>query len=377
VNPRRTEAEPLFYHVLFPLAEYHTFFNVFRYITFRAAGAAATALFISFVLGPWIIGRLRILRVGQVIREEGPAAHLAKAGTPTMGGVLILVATTIATLLWADLTTGSVIIALVVLVWAGSLGFLDDYLKVVRKRTEGLVARYKLVGQGLIGLVVATALLVLPIMENPTWTMVPFLADWHISFYWWAFIPWVMVVLAGSSNAVNLADGLDGLAAGLAAIAAATLGVFAYVMGRVDTAGYLGVMYISGAGELSIFCVALAGAALGFMWFNAHPADVFMGDTGSLALGAAIGAVAILLKMEFLLIVVGGVFVMEAASVMLQVGYFKYTVRRHGTGRRLFLMAPLHHHFEKKGWAESKVIIRFWILGILCTLVAFSTLKIR
>lgn len=367
----------MLYHFLVPLAEHHIFFNLFRYITFRAAGAMATALVISFILGPWIIGRLRALRVGQVVREEGPSAHLAKAGTPTMGGVLILVATVVATLLWADLTAANVLISVAVLVWAGSLGFLDDYLKVVRKRTEGLVARYKLVGQGLMGLLVAIALLVLPIMANPTWTMVPFFADWHVDFHWWAFVPWVMLVLAGSSNAVNLSDGLDGLAAGLAAIAAATFAVFAYVIGRVDTAQYLGLMYIAGAGELAIFCVALAGASLGFMWFNAHPADVFMGDTGSLALGGAIGVVAILLKMEFLLIVVGGVFVMEAVSVMLQVGYFKYTTRRHGVGRRFFEMAPLHHHFEKKGWAESKVIIRFWILGILCSLMAFSTLKIR
>jgi phospho-N-acetylmuramoyl-pentapeptide-transferase len=365
------------YHFLVPLADYHIVFNLFRYITFRAAGAMATALIISFVLGPWIIERLRVLRVGQVVREEGPKAHLTKAGTPTMGGVLILVATVTATLLWADLTASNILIVLVVLVWTGALGFLDDYLKVVRKRTEGLVARYKLVGQGLIGLLVAVALLVLPTMANPTWTMVPFFADWHVVFYWWAFVPWVMLVLAGSSNAVNLSDGLDGLAAGLAAIAASTFGVFAYVIGRVDTAQYLGLMYIAGAGELTIFCVALAGAALGFMWFNAHPADIFMGDTGSLALGGAMGAVAILLKMEFLLIVVGGVFVMEAISVMVQVGYFKYTARRFGVGRRFFEMAPLHHHFEKKGWAESKVIIRFWILGILCSLMAFSTLKIR
>jgi phospho-N-acetylmuramoyl-pentapeptide-transferase len=365
------------YHFLVPLADYHIAFNLFRYITFRAAGAMATALIISFVLGPWIIERLRVLRVGQVVREEGPKAHLTKAGTPTMGGVLILVATVAATLLWADLTASNILIVLVVLVWTGALGFLDDYLKVVRKRTEGLVARYKLVGQGLIGLLVAVALLILPIMANPTWTMVPFFADWHVDFYWWAFVPWVMLVLAGSSNAVNLSDGLDGLAAGLAAIAASTFGVFAYVMGRVDTAHYLGLMYIAGAGELTIFCVALAGAALGFMWFNAHPADIFMGDTGSLALGGAMGAVAILLKMEFLLIVVGGVFVLEAVSVMLQVGYFKYTARRFGVGQRFFEMAPLHHHFEKKGWAESKVIIRFWILGILCSLMAFSTLKIR
>jgi phospho-N-acetylmuramoyl-pentapeptide-transferase len=365
------------YHFLVPLADYHIFFNLFRYITFRAAGAMATALIISFVLGPWIIGRLRTLRVGQVVREEGPAAHLSKAGTPTMGGVLIIVAATVSTLLWANPTAGNVILALAVLLWTGALGFLDDYLKVVRKRSEGLVARYKLIGQGMVGVIVAVALLVLPIMNNPTWTMVPFFADWHVSFVWWAFIPWVMLVLAGSSNAVNLSDGLDGLAAGLAAIATATFGVFAYVIGRVDTAQYLGLTYIPGAGELSIFCAALAGASLGFMWFNAHPADVFMGDTGSLALGGAIGAVAILLKMEFLLILVGGVFVMEAVSVMLQVGYFKYSARRYGAGRRLFEMAPLHHHFEKKGWAESKVIIRFWILGILCSLAAFSTLKIR
>jgi len=365
------------YHFLAPLHEYHIVFNLFRYLTFRAAGSMATALILSFLLGPWIIARLRALRVGQIVREEGPTEHLAKAGTPTMGGVLILVATLVSTVLWANLTAWNVVICLVVLIWTGALGFLDDYLKVVRKRTEGLVARYKLVGQGVIGLLVAVALLLLPIVRNPTWTTVPFFAEWHVEFYWWAFIPWVMLVLAGSSNAVNLSDGLDGLAAGLAAIAAATFGVFAYLIGRVDTSDYLGLMYIAGAGELTVFCVALAGAALGFMWFNAHPADVFMGDTGSLALGGAIGAVAILLKMEFLLVVVGGVFVLEAVSVILQVGFFRYSVRRHGTGRRLFEMAPLHHHFEQKGWAESKVIIRFWILGILCSLMAFSTLKLR
>ena len=367
----------MLYHFLAPLADTHIIFNLFRYITFRAAGSMATALVVSFLLGPWIIARLRALRVGQVVREEGPSEHLAKAGTPTMGGVLILVATTLSTLLWADLTAGNILIVLVVLLWTGMLGFLDDYLKVVRKRTEGLVAKYKLVGQGLIGFLVAVALLVFPIMDNPTWTMVPVFAEWHVDFFWWAFIPWVMLVLAGSSNAVNLSDGLDGLAAGLAAIAAATFGIFAYVIGRVDSSAYLGLMYIPGAGELTIFCVALAGAALGFLWFNAHPAEVFMGDTGSLAMGGAIGAVAILLKMEFLLIAVGGVFVLEALSVITQVGYFRITARRYGTGRRFFAMAPLHHHFEHRGWAESKVIIRFWILGILFALVAFSTLKIR
>jgi phospho-N-acetylmuramoyl-pentapeptide-transferase len=365
------------YHFLAPLADHHIVFNLFRYITFRAAGAMTTAVVLSFLMGPWIISHLRTLRVGQVVREEGPSEHLAKAGTPTMGGVLILAATTVSTLLGADLTSANVIIALVVLLWTGALGFADDYLKVVRKRTEGLVAKYKLVGQGVIGCFVAIALLVLPVMGDPTWTMVPFFAEWHVQFLWWAFIPWVMVVLAGSSNAVNLSDGLDGLAAGLSAIAAATFAVFSYVIGRVDTSAYLGLMYIAGAGEVGIFCVSLAGAALGFLWFNAHPAEVFMGDTGSLALGGAIGAVAILLKMEFLLIAVGGVFVLEAVSVILQVGYFRVTARRTGTGRRLFAMAPLHHHFEHRGWAESKVIIRFWILGILFALMAFSTLKIR
>ncbi|HSH46490.1 MAG TPA: phospho-N-acetylmuramoyl-pentapeptide-transferase [Longimicrobiales bacterium] len=367
----------MLYHFLAPLAGEHIFFNLFRYITFRAAGAMVTALVLSFLLGPRIIAWLRALRVGQVVRDEGPAEHLAKAGTPTMGGVLILVATTFATVMWANLTSLNVIIVLVVLIWAGLLGFLDDYLKVVRKRTEGLVAKYKLVGQGLMGMLVALALLFLPVNTHPTWTSVPFFADWHVAFWPVAFVPWIMLVLAGSSNAVNLSDGLDGLAAGLSAIAATTFAVFAYLIGRVDTSSYLGLMYLPQAGELAIFCVALAGATLGFLWFNAHPAEVFMGDTGSLAIGGAIGTVAVLLKMEFLLIAVGGVFVLEAVSVILQVGYFKYTARRYGTGRRFFEMAPLHHHFEQKGWEESKVIIRFWILGVLCSLIAFSTLKIR
>jgi phospho-N-acetylmuramoyl-pentapeptide-transferase len=367
----------MLYHLLFPLADVHIVFNLFRYITFRTAGAMVTSLLLSFLLGPWIIRRLRALRVGQVVRDVGPAEHLSKAGTPTMGGVLILAATTISTLLWAKLNQPNVLIVLAVLLWTGTLGFIDDYLKVVRKRTEGLVARYKLAGQGVLGMLLALALLVLPVMQHPTWSMVPFFADWHVEFLAWAFVPWVMFVLVGSSNAVNLADGLDGLAAGLAAIAAGTFGVFAYVIGRTDTSQYLNLLYIPGAGELTIFCAAVAGAALGFLWFNAHPAEVFMGDTGSLALGGAIGAVAILLRMEFLLVLVGGVFVMEALSVILQVGWFRWTASRTGTGRRIFAMAPIHHHFEQKGWPESKVIIRFWILGILFALMAFSTLKIR
>jgi phospho-N-acetylmuramoyl-pentapeptide-transferase len=365
-------------YFLAPLADYHIFFNLFRYITFRAAGAMATSLVLAFLLGPPLIEWLRRLRFGQVIREEGLASHLGKAGTPTMGGMIIIVSTVVSTLLWANLLNRYVIAAVVVLLWTGALGFLDDYLKVVRRRTDGLSGRYKLVGQGMIGGLLGVYILLWPLSDYPaTWTSLPFLANWHLAFLPLIFVPWVMLVLAGSSNAVNLTDGLDGLAGGLAAIAAGTFGVFAYVIGRVDTSAYLGLFYLPGSGELAIFCLALAGATLGFLWFNAHPADVFMGDTGSLALGGALGAVAILLKAELHMVIIGGIFVVEALSVMIQVTYFKYTARRYGRGQRFFLMAPLHHHFEKAGWAESKVIMRFWILGILCSLAAFSTLKIR
>jgi phospho-N-acetylmuramoyl-pentapeptide-transferase len=337
-----------------------------------------TALLLAFLLGPPIIRWLRALRVGQVIRTDGPEGHLGKAGTPTMGGALILTATVVATLLWARLDNPYTVVCLAVLIWMAALGFLDDYLKVVRRRTEGLVGRYKLIGQGLIGVLFGGYLLLNPIGgADASWTTIPFVSDYYLELWKPIYIPWVMLVLAGSSNAVNLTDGLDGLAAGLSAIAAATFGVFAYLIGRADTSAYLGLFYLPGAAELSVFCVALTGAALGFLWYNAHPAEVFMGDTGSLALGGAIGAVAVLLKGEFLLVLVGGVFVLEALSVILQVGFFKYTARREGAGRRILLMAPLHHHFEKSGWAESKIIIRFWILGILCALIAFSTLKIR
>ncbi|CAN5854872.1 phospho-N-acetylmuramoyl-pentapeptide-transferase [soil metagenome] len=368
----------MLYHLFAPLFDQHIFFNVFRYITFRAAAGMATALFMSLVLGPPVIRWLRRLRVGQVVRQEGPQSHLIKAGTPTMGGALIILSTVISTLLWAELTNRFVIISLLVLVWLGSLGFLDDYLKVVRRRTEGLVGKYKLVGQGMLGFLLGMFLIFNPLSPvPPTWTSVPFLADWHLYLAPVVFVPWVMFVLAGGSNSVNLTDGLDGLAGGLSAIAAFTFGAFAYLIGRADTSRYLGLFYMPGAGELSIFCVALAGACLGFLWFNAHPAEVFMGDTGSLALGGALAAVAILLKAEFLLVIIGGVFVIEAVSVMAQVSWFKYTARTRGRGQRLLLMSPLHHHFEKAGWAESKIIVRFWILGLLFALIAFSTLKIR
>jgi len=369
----------LLYHFLAPLSEYHIIFNLFSYQTFRAAGAVVTAFLAAFVLGPPVINRLRVLKVGQVVRTEGPQTHLGKSGTPTMGGVLIVFSTVIPTLLWADLTNGFTLTAMVVLVWLGALGFMDDYLKVVRKKTEGLIGRYKIIGQATIGLLLGGFLLLVPLSDVPTtWTQIPFFKTYHVDFYfWWSYILFVAFIITGSSNAVNLTDGLDGLAAGLTAIAAATFGVFAYIMGRVDTSDYLNLFYLPGAGELAIFCVALAGGCIGFLWFNAHPAEVFMGDTGALAVGGVLGAIAVLLRAEFLLAIIGGVFVLEALSVAIQTLYFKWTKRRTGTGRRIFRMAPLHHHFEQAGWAESKVIIRFWILGILFAMIAFATLKIR
>jgi phospho-N-acetylmuramoyl-pentapeptide-transferase len=301
-----------------------------------------------------------------------------KAGTPTMGGVIIIGAAATSTLLWAELTNWYTMVALTSFVWMGAIGFLDDYLKIVQGKTRGLVARYKMIGQWTFGLGLGVFLLANPISPHPTtWTTVPFFSDVAAVFAPWVFVLFTGAVVSGSSNAVNLTDGLDGLAAGLTAISAGTLGVFAYIAGRVDTSSYLGFFYLPGAGELTIFAVAVAGAAIGFLWFNAHPAQVFMGDTGSLALGGALGVMAILLKAEFLLVIVGGVFVMETLSVAVQVGWFKYTRARFGEGRRVFRMAPVHHHFEQVGWPETKVVIRFWILGVLFAMLAISTLKIR
>jgi phospho-N-acetylmuramoyl-pentapeptide-transferase len=368
----------MLYHLLPGLTDVHVVFNVFVYLTFRAAGAMVTALLIAFAFGPAVIRRLERANVGQIVRDEGPASHLTKAGTPTMGGLIIIAAATLSTLMWANLTNLYVIVALVSLLWMGAIGFLDDYLKVVQGKTRGLVGRYKMVGQWTFGLALGGFLLWNPLSPHPTtWTTVPFFSDVAAAFFAPVFVLFTGAVVSGSSNAVNLTDGLDGLAAGLTGIAAATFGVFAYIAGRVDTSAYLGFFYLPGAGELTIFAVALAGAAIGFLWFNTHPAQVFMGDTGSLALGGAIGVMAILLKAEFLLVIVGGVFVLETVSVILQTGYFKYTKRRFGEGRRIFKMAPIHHHFEKLGWPETKVVVRFWILGLMCAMVAISTLKIR
>jgi phospho-N-acetylmuramoyl-pentapeptide-transferase len=368
----------MLYHLLPQFSEVHGVFNVFVYITFRAAGAVVTSLLIAFALGPVVIRRLAAARVGQVIRESGPATHQTKAGTPTMGGIIMIGSAAISTLLWAELTNWYTIVALISFLWMGAIGFLDDYLKVVQGKTRGLVGRYKMVGQWTFGIGLGAFLLLNPISPHPsTWTTVPFFSDLAAVFPWPIFILFTGWVVSGSSNAVNLTDGIDGLAAGLVAISAATLGVFAYIAGRTDTSAYLGFFYLPGAGELTIFAVALAGAAIGFLWFNAHPAQVFMGDTGSLALGGALGVMAILLKAEFLLAIVGGVFVLETLSVAMQIGWFKYTRHRFGEGRRIFRMAPLHHHFEQLGWPETKVVIRFWILGVLFAMLAISTLKIR
>ena len=375
----------MFYYLLAPLGKKWLFFNLFNYISFRAAGATVTALLIAFVVGPGVIRRLRAHKVGQVIRAEGPASHQSKRGTPTMGGLIILLATVVPTLLWAQLDNRFVLVALLAILWMGAIGFVDDYLKIVQGKSRGLVAKWKLVGQCGFGILLGLLLLVEPVVAETTLpataTTLPFLKYLVVNFAPLLFVLFVTTVITGSSNAVNLTDGLDGLATGLAAVAALAFAVFAYILGRTDLTSFLYLFYLPGAGELAIFCAALMGACLGFLWFNAHPAQVFMGDTGSLAIGGAFGTVAILLKAEFLLLIIGGVFAAEAISVILQTSVYKWNKRTRGKEyadtHRVFRMAPLHHHFEKLGWAETTVVTRFYILGILCALVAFATLKLR
>jgi phospho-N-acetylmuramoyl-pentapeptide-transferase len=375
----------MFYHLLAPLGKQYIIFNLFNYISFRAAGATVTALLLAFVVGPPVIRRLRARKVGQVIRAEGPASHQSKRGTPTMGGLIILLATVVPTLLWAPLSNRFVVVAMLSTLWMGCIGFLDDYLKIVQGKSRGLVARWKLAGQCSFGLLLGLFLAFNPVVPAETIpataTTLPFFKYLVVNFAPWLFVVFVTVVITGSSNAVNLTDGLDGLATGLAGIAAAAFAVFAYLFGRVDVTTYLNVFYLPGAGELAVFCAALMGATIGFLWFNAHPAEVFMGDTGSLAIGGALGTVAILLKAEFLLLLIGGVFAAEAISVLIQTGTYKWFKRTRGReyadAHRVFRMAPLHHHFEKLGWAETTVVTRFYILGLLCALVALSTLKVR
>ncbi len=373
----------MLYHLLTPLGSDFQIFNLFNYISFRAAGAAVSAIVLAFVIGPPTIRGLRARHIGQVIRAEGPASHQEKRGTPTMGGLIILISTLVPAVLWARLDNQFVLVAVVATLWMGCIGFVDDYLKFIEGKARGLVARYKLIGQVTFGIVLGTFLLVQSVWGDvpPNATTVPFFKYVLVTLPPVIYVAFVTFVVTGTSNGVNLTDGLDGLATGLTAIAAVTFAIFAYVFGRTDTAEYLFVYYLPGAGELAIFCASLTGAALGFLWFNSHPAQVFMGDTGSLAIGGAFGTVAILLKSEFLLLLVGGVFAAETVSVILQTGVYRWRKRRHGREyadqHRVFRMAPLHHHFEKLGWAESKVVTRFYIIGILCALFALSTLKIR
>jgi phospho-N-acetylmuramoyl-pentapeptide-transferase len=359
----------MLYHLLYPLHTTFSVFNVFRYITFRTIYASLTAFFICFLLGPWMIRKLANMQVGQYIRDDGPKSHFDKAGTPTMGGTLIILSVTVSVLLWSDLTNYFVWIVLFVTLGFGLIGFIDDYLMQVKKQSKGLTVRKKLILQAIVALI--TGYLVYASPNFSTVVTIPFFKNASPDFGW-GYILFAAFVIVGASNAVNLTDGLDGLAIGPVIIAASTYMIFAYVSGHVKIAAYLQLNYVPGAGELSIFCGALAGAGLGFLWFNSYPAQIFMGDVGSLSLGAFLGTVAVITKQEILLALVGGLFVIEALSVIFQVGFFKMT-----SGKRIFRMAPLHHHFELKGWPEPKVIVRFWIIAIALALLAMSTLKLR
>ncbi len=373
----------LLYHVL---QKYFSPLNVFRYITVRTVYASLTAMFLALVFGPWLIRKLRELQIGQYIREEGPQAHQKKAGTPTMGGVLIVLSTAVPTLLWADLQNPFVLLSLFALLAFSAIGFVDDYAKVAKRRNLGLTGKRKLTLQISVSAVVGIALLALSTHSAySTQLIVPFLKRfrpdlvihtflntphlWPLAFV--PFLVFVALVITGSSNAVNLTDGLDGLAIGCTVIAAGALTVLTYVSSNFRWANYLEIQYIPRVGELTVFCGALVGASLGFLWYNAHPAEIFMGDVGSLSLGGTLGTIAVIIKQEILLFFVGGVFVIEALSVILQVGSFKLR------GKRIFRMAPLHHHFELLGWSESKVIVRFWIAALVFALFALTTLKLR
>ncbi|MBI5048984.1 MAG: phospho-N-acetylmuramoyl-pentapeptide-transferase [Deltaproteobacteria bacterium] len=357
----------MLYHLLYPLSKYHTIFNVFQYITFRTIYAVVTALILSFIVGPYIIKKLSLMQIGQVIRKDGPQNHLIKQGTPTMGGVIILFAVIIPTLLWANLKNPYVWLLTAVTLGLGAIGFIDDYKKVVQNDSQGLWPRYKFLGQVVIA--IGAALFLYFTGFNTSITL-PFFKNITISLGW-LYIPFVVLVIVGASNAVNLTDGLDGLAIGPITIAAATYMLFTYLTGNVKIAQYLQIMYVPKAAELTIFAGAMVGASLGFLWFNSYPAQIFMGDVGSLSLGGALGTLAVITKQEILLVLVGGVFVIEALSVIFQVGSFKLR------GKRIFKMAPLHHHFELNGLPEPKIIVRFWIISIILSLIAISTLKLR
>ena len=395
---------------------FHEYLNIFQYVSFRAAGAAITALLISFLLGPKIIRTLQNHHIGETIRKNGPTTHYLKEGTPTMGGIIMLLSIILPSILWAKLNEQIITIVIATL-FMGMIGFLDDYLKIVKKISKGLIARYKLIAQIIVGIFIAYMVLYhidKPIIfedskklsneqielidkgektkqyfeqeeKSKTSISIPFMAsntsdkiiNCFLELPKWLYIILIILVITATSNAINLTDGLDGLAAGLTAISVTALGVIAYASGRLDFSDYLNILYIRGSDELLIFSFATVGACLGFLWYNSNPAMIFMGDTGSLALGTALGSLAILLRKEILLIIIGGVFVIESLSVIIQVLYFKYTKRKYGKGKKMFLMAPIHHHFEQKGLPESRIVVRFWIIGILLALFSLSTFKLQ
>ncbi len=359
----------MLFWLLYPLHTYWSFFNVFRYITFRTIYAALTALCLVLLLGKWFMRKMQELQMGQVVRDDGPQSHLTKAGTPSMGGILVIGAISTATLLWAELTNLLVWVGLFVMWGFGLIGLIDDLQKVMKRHSRGLQGRWKLVGQIFFTLV--AGYVVYTFGDWNTQVSVPFFKEFRPDIGMF-YVFFAILVVVGASNAVNLTDGLDGLAIGPFVVVAAVYTLFSYLAGHSSIASYLQIPYIPRAGELAVFCGAMVGAGLGFLWYNSYPASIFMGDVGSLGLGGALGAVAVLVKQEMLLVIVGGIFVLEAVSVMLQVGYFKAT-----GGKRIFRMAPIHHHFELKGWKEPKVIVRFWIISIILGLIAISTLKLR
>lgn len=359
----------MIYHLLYPLSETYSFLNVFRYITFRTIYATITALIICFVLGPWLIGKLHSLQINQPIRDDGPDSHLSKEGTPTMGGILIIFSVVISTILWARLDIDYIWLILMVIVGFGLIGFWDDYKKLVSRSSNGSSGKRRLIGEIIIALFVSVLLYLKPgFSSNVT---IPFFKT-ILPDLGWGYIIFSTFIIVGAANAVNLTDGLDGLAIGPATICFATYLLFAYITGNIKISGYLQIPYVAGTGELAVFCGAMVGAGIGFLWYNTYPAQIFMGDVGSLSLGGALGTIAIMTKQEIILAIVGGMFVIETISVIFQVGWFKIS-----NGKRIFRMAPIHHHFEMNGWAEPKVIVRFWIISIILALVAISTLKLR
>jgi len=360
----------MLYDILYSLHDWFSPFNVFRYITFRTSLAVLTAMFFSFLLGPWIIGRLKRLSIMQQVRDDGPKAHINKTGTPTMGGILIILCILLTIFMWGDLNNRYVWTMIISLVGFGCIGLLDDYLKTVRKSPKGLKARYKFGSQIVLALLIGMFLYLNPNDPYADVLSVPFFKKWLFDLGWF-YIPFSVIVIIGASNAVNLTDGIDGLAIGLVAVAVLATGVLVYISGHKGLAQYLQVLYLPATGEITVFCGAMLGASLGFLWYNSYPADVFMGDVGSLGLGGSLGTLAVITKHEIVLAVVGGIFVVETISVMMQVASYKLT------GKRVFKMAPIHHHFELRGWPEPKVIVRFWIIGIILALLSLATLKVR